>query len=163
MADDISDLIAESVRIAFAGGYAADPRTISQDVDVKRVHVSQVDNLAKLAEWDAATPTAKAIKVYLLALPEMKTYQTRRGREVVYSVQVAIAAKPKSSDVVHIDPLKGLASDLRDWFFKESQNLPGREEAIEEINNLVTLDFDALKQKGLFLSEFVLKFSGVTE
>lgn len=160
---DISDLIAEAVRVAFEGGYAADPRTISQDIDVKRVHVSQVDSLSKLVEWDAATPAPKSIKVYLLALPESKVYQTRRGREVTYAVQVAIAAKPKSTATTHVDPLKALASELRNWFFKEGRRLPGREEAIEDIDNLVTVDFDALKKTGLFLSEFVLKFSGVTE
>lgn len=163
MSDDISDLIAESVRVAFAGGFSADPPTISQDIDVQRVHISQVDKLSQLVEWNAENPAAKAIKVYLLALPEQKTYQTRNGREVIYSVQVAIAAKPKTTGPTHVDPLKGLASQLRDWFFQDGQDLPDREEAIDDITNLVTVDFQALKNSGLFLSEFILKFTGVTK
>lgn len=165
MANDISDLIAESVRVAFAGGYAADPRTISQDIDVQRVHVTQVDKLDHLKDWDSAAPAAKAIKVYIVALPEVKDYQTRAKREALYSVQVAIAAKPKVVDTttIHVDSLKGLAGELRDWFFVKGRMLPGREEAIEDITNLVTVDFESLKTKRLFLSEFVLKFTGTTE
>jgi len=158
-----ADTIAEAVKTAFNAGFGSDPRTISQDIDVSRVHVTQVDKLDKLANWDSTNPQAKTIKVYVVALPEVKKYQTRRGREVLYSVQVAIAAKPKDiSTAADVDALKVLAADLRDWFFVAGRKLPGREEAIEDIDNLTTLDFNALLLNRLFLSEFVLKFSGVS-
>jgi hypothetical protein len=160
-----ADIVAESVRTAFAGGFVADPRTVSQDVDALRVHALDLKDLDKLKDWDHASPLAKAIKVYVRANPERvsNAKDAPRGFVMVqYPIQVAIMAKPKTTTDADVGPLKHLAQELRSWFYKRGRSLPGRDEAIEG-NPEVLLDADAGSLQGarLFLSEFIITFSGM--
>lgn len=156
-----ADQVAEAVKIAFAGGYAHDPRFVSQDIDVARVHVIDIARLDKLPEWSNAAPTAKAIKVYVATMAEKVTSLSRGTCTVEYVVHVAIAAKPRTTGTDDIDPLKQVTQELRDWFYFLDRALPGRQEAIEgDVEILFDPHFDALRSTGQFLSEFVLTFTG---
>lgn len=159
-----ADLIAEAIRTALDGGFAADPRSVSQDIDVQRVHTIDIKSLEKLTDWKHATPAAKAIKVYVRANPEVANDEaSNRTRVWVdYPITIAIAAKPATIASVDIDPLKFLAQELRDWFYQSGREMPpGREECITgEPDVLIDGDSETLRQSRLFLSEFIITFGG---
>lgn len=157
-----ADLIAEAVRTAFAAGYGSAPRTISQDIDVIRVHKIDPKQLEKLVDWDHAAPTASAIKVFVKAMEEKVIDGNRSRRTFLYPIRVAMVAKVKSLTNENIDPLKALSQELRDWFYTSDRKLPGRTESVcEDVEIVMDADERGLSTARLFLSEFVIQFTGL--
>lgn len=158
-----ADAIADAVATAFAGGFAASPRLVSQDIAVARVHLLDMGVLESLPVWSAASPPAKAIKVFVRAGIEQAVLSdgSRGARMVTYPIQIAIACKAASILPVDVDPLKQVSQELRDWFYKRGNTLPGRDEGIAgDPDIFFDADEESLRQSSLFLSEFVISFLG---
>jgi hypothetical protein len=162
MSAEITDL-AEALRPAFAAGYGATPRRVSQDIDAQRIYVSR-PKLDELVPWDHANPAAKAIKVFVLTDDEvMQADEATRDHLLFnYPIIVGIAAKPKTTTPADVDPLCLLRQDLKDFCFKldPAYAIPGRNEGAVGIETITDMDSESLREKGLFLAEFVITFIG---
>ena len=163
--------IATAVATAFAGGYAASPRTVSLNIDVERGYVPGEDwQLDRFMDFSHISPGSKAVKVYVAADNEqdIADKSTRQYRWIEYEVQVAIAAKPKTTDPADVDPLLLLVQDLRNYFFHADQTtyaLAGRgdeheRERATKIETLAHPDLEKLRLDRLFHAGFVLTFEG---
>ena len=156
--------IADAVQAAFASGYGADPRRVSQDIHVERGYVPEW-KLDQLDDWDHAAPAANQIRVYVATETEQLNEAESTRDELVYdyTIQVAFGAKPKTTDPADVDPLMLLAQELRDYFFKRDRTayaLPGRNETASNIETLAHPDLGRLSQDRIFHAGFLLTFQG---
>lgn len=158
--------IADAVAAAYSGGYAADPRTLSQSLDVERGYVpGEGWQLDKLAVWTPNAAGSRAVRVYVATeSEETNVEKSLRGLLYVeYEIQVAIAAKPRDTDKDCVDPLMLLLQEMRDYFFKDDQtryDLPGRSERAIKIETLAHPDLQRMELDRLFHAGFVLTFQG---
>lgn len=156
--------IADAVQAAFASGYGADPRRVSQDIHVERGYVPEW-KLDQLDDWDHAAPVANQIRVYVATeTEELNAADSTRDTLVYdYTVQVAIAAKPKTTHPAEVDPLLLLTQELRDYFFHQDRTayaLPGHSETASNIETLAHPDLGRLSQDRIFHAGFLLTFQG---
>lgn len=156
--------IADAVQAAFASGYAADPRRVSQDIHVERGYVPDW-KLDQLDDWDHASPVADKIRVYVATETEELNVEESTHATLVYDyqIQVAIGAKPKTTDPADVDPLMMLVQELRDYFFKDDRtaySLPGRNETATNIETLAQPDLAQLCEDRIFHAGFLLTFQG---
>ena len=80
-----------------------------------------------------------------------------------YPVVIGIAAKPQEVDGnADIDALHQLRQDLKDFFFRQESEyrLLGNPAVAIGIETITDCDKRALRDKRLFLSEFVVTFRG---
>lgn len=156
--------IADAVALAYAGGYAASPRTLSQNIHVERGFVPAW-KLDELRDWSHSAPAPQTIEVYVATETE-ETVAEKSNREylwIEYSVQVVLAAKPKATANADVDPLLLLLQELRDYFFKADRTayaLTGRAEKATKIETLAHPDLSELVQSRIFHAGFILTFEG---
>ena len=160
MSDAALVAVAEAVRTEYAAAYAAS--LISQNISVVRIYKTR-PKLEDLPEWDPSqSATLGAIRVFVSPDDEDELPDERERSALMfeYSINVGIAAKPATTDPVNVDPLHYLREQLKDFFFREGATLNGRQEGATGIETITDMDRESLRDKGLFLAEFQLIFTG---
>ena len=155
--------IAEAVRAAYAAGYGAEPRRISQNIGVARTYENR-PKLDDLKPWTPGNTTPGIIKVFVSpAVEALVTEECTRDTLIYdYSIIIGLQAKPVSKAVESIDPLHALRQELKDYFFKldPAYALPGRLEGAIGQETIDDMDQQEMRTKGVFLADFVITFRG---
>ncbi|MFO1046037.1 MAG: hypothetical protein U0941_30025 [Planctomycetaceae bacterium] len=155
-------IIAEAVRATLAAAHAAG--RVAQNISVERISVNR-PSLEQLRDWTPdETETLGAIRVFVSPQDEELVPEETDRESLVfnYPIIIAIAAKPATTANANVDPLHELRTELKDYFFKTNPayallNRPESAIALETVNDL---DQKSLREKRLFLAEFVVTFKG---
>lgn len=156
--------IAAAIVTAWSGGFTASPQTIGQNIAVSRIYVTR-PKLDALIPFNSASPAASAIQVFVKPIDEqLVDDEATRGMLIYnYHIGIGIAAKPSSLATTNdVDALHELREQLKDYWFQQGSDyaLPGLEQGCIGIETVSDGDDTSLREKGLFLAEFILTFEG---